>query len=461
MILLFAGFALPVWSDPFQQINFADAVHLAMNANPRIKASQATIEAANASIIETRGEGLLKLNLKINAARSDNPLNVFGYKLSQGNASFKDFGFAQFTGLNSINTTPTALDNPGYYNNFNTGIVINMPLYTGGKNSAELRRDESLLLAAQHGDQQAKSELSYDVLQAYEGVHTATQLMMIAKKEIKAANSFVRLTRSLSQQAIVIQSDVLLAETYRRSADTTFKAALAERNNQLDAFRILIGKPDSHFVPGVSVDLYSTKQSSEVLEQGALLSNSQLLSLKSRINAYRAGIHSADAAQWPQVNLQLRHDWNANTPALSGTSNTAMLEVNWELFSSGAHYGASKHAVAEYKKSLADYESVSNNIRLSLIQALRAMQTAEIQLKSSNLSTRQLVKVVRLLTKRYGLGVANLSQLLDSQSRLDSARIQQVMARYNLILAQARLLMLMNKLNPDISSSKHNWSCKA
>lgn len=442
-----------------QHINFSEAASLALSASPRINASAAGIEEAGASIIEARGNGLPSLSIQVNAARSDNPLNVFGYKLSQGSASFADFGFAQFTGPQSINTMPTALDAPGYYSNYNTGIVMQIPIFSGGRNMAELKRNEFLLLAARHGDQQARSELVYNVLKAYEGVRAADAVILVARQELKAARAFLKMTRLLSGQSLVIQSDIMLAETFSRSADAALKTAIVERNNQLDAFRILIGKPDSDLVPGESVRLLPPGKSPDGLKYTMMRSNSQLLSLKSRTSAYREGIQSADSRQWPQVNLQLRHDWNANTLALSGSSNTAMIELNWELFSSGAQSGASQRAAAQYRHSLAEYENESDNLRFTLQQTVRAIETARIQLDLSGQNARELESVVSEMKKRYGQGVANLGQLLDSQSRLDSARIQRAMAQYGLLLARARLLMLVNELRPD-SLGRHRCDGK-
>lgn len=428
-------------------INFNEAVRLALNANPRIVGSKAKIEAAHGSFIEARGSGLPKLNLVLNASRSDNPLIVFGNKLAQGKASFADFGFAQFSGPSSINTIPTALNSPGYYNNWNTGVVLNIPLYKGGATIAKMKKAESLLRAAQHGNEQAKTQLIYDLLQAYEGVHVTNKLVKIAKNALVAARTYVNLTKSLYQQAIVVQSDVYIAESYYRSAKTTLKAAIAERNNQIDAFRILIGQPDSYLLPGKFVRLFISKTPTNELIRHAYFTNSQLSTLRENVAASRSEINLVHSHNWPQINLQLRHDWNAKTLRLAGSSNTALLEMNWELFSSGEQFGASKQAIARFTQQQAELDNSADNIRLSINQALRSIQTTKIQAKTSQRNISQYIKAIRQLKQRYGQGVITLGQLLDSQVRLDTAAAQRVMAQYNLLLAEAKLLSLTNELN--------------
>lgn len=440
-------FAPKVLSGHFQPIYFDEAVRLALNTHPKMKVSEAKIKSARAAIIQARGGGLPKLNLGINASRSNNPLTVFGDKLSQGRVSFADFGLADYSSPASINTRPAALNSPGYYSNFDTGFIVNIPIFSGGKTVATLKKLEFLLDATHKGNQQAKTELVYSILETYEGVHTANKMVKISQEALQAADDYLKLAHALHQQSITTQSDILIIETYRRSIETTLKATQMERNNQLDAFRILIGQPESQWVPAKSVQLPLLKKSAEALETTAISSNPQLLSMKSNIAAHHASIKAADARKWPQLNLQLRHDWNAKTLTLAGPSNAVMLEMNWELFSSGEQYGTTQQAIAEYQQSNAEFDEAFNQVRLSIRQAMREIEVAEAHLKASKMNVRQTIQVVKDLREKYGQGLVSTGQLLDGQSRLDTAKSQQVMACYKRLLAQAKLLALINQLS--------------
>ncbi len=434
------------------EISFTEALQSALHHNPRISASQAKIDFANGSIIKSRGEGLPTLSVDVNATHSNNPLTVFGSKLSQGNASFADFGANLYTGPASVGVKPAALNSPGYYNNWNTGVVMTIPLFHGGASFAKTRRAELLMKAAQHGDQNARTQLTYDVLQYYNGVHVTKDLVRIAKQSLAMADEFIRLTRDLSKQSITIKSDVLMAENYRRSVEATLNAAVAEEKNQLDAFRDLIGQPDSALYPGKWAELVFSKKSVDQLQSQARLSNAQLQALKSTVDAERQSIKAARAQYWPQLDLQLRHDWNAYHPSLTGSSNTAMLVLNWNILTFGSQYGAAKEAYAQYNTADSALHDAANNIDLAIRETIRAMDTARVQYELSKQSTAQGQTIVKDMELRYGQGIIPLGQLLDSQSRLDTARAQQILAKYNLLLAKARLLSLINQLHPEQAS---------
>ena len=435
-----------LWPVTTHRISYPEAVRLALRNSPKIGISTADIDSAMAEITESRGAGLPKLNLELNGAQSNNPLNVFGYKLSQGNASFADFGAQQYTGINAINTKPEALNHPGYYNNFNGGFKLTVPIYSGGKASARLEGAKALLRAAHQGDESARMQLAYQVLEAYEGVLAANKIISIAKENVQEAASYRDTTKALLKLSVVIESDLLLADNYLRAAKTSLLSARIQAQNHLDEFQILIGRQQQAFVPGNPVYFPATKKKIEQLLVDAVRNNSQLRAIKSTIEANRANINSAKSASKPQVNLQLRQDWNGNSIGSGLPSNLIALGVDWQLFSSGEQSGAINKAIAEVKKVSFQLDDALNSLRLSIIQAKRAEELAKIEYVSNQANTRQGRSIVNTLKKRYGRGLVPLGSVLESQMRLTQAQSQSIQSQYNQKLAQGRLLLLTNQL---------------
>lgn len=437
-------------------ISYTEAVKLALSNNPGFKGDKTNIESAEATIIEKRGSSLPKLNFEMNAARSNNPLNVFGYKLSQGNASFADFGAAQFTGPDSLYTRPSALNQPGYYSNLDTGFNLLIPLYSGGKKTARIREARDLLEAAHHGNSAARIKLAYDILLAYEGVLASKEVISIAKEGAAVAAHFLNTTQKLKQQSIVLESDVLLAESYLQSAKTSIEAARIERQNHVDEFRMLLGLPESNVVPGVAVHFSGQKRSVDFLIKAALVNNPNLQEMQSTLKASADNIKAVKSANLPQINLQLRHDWNGDTLGSGYPSNLIGLQMNWLLFSAGEQSGIEKKAIAQFKQAGYQIDDTANRIKITLVQAVRAEQLAEIQYKTHLINAMKAQKAVHFLTSRYGRGIVPLGQLLEGQMRLNDARNQRVLSHYNKIVAHGRVLMLTNELiKPVVPSSRH------
>jgi outer membrane protein len=81
ILLMLAWWPLTVWAqDP---MSLKDAVHLALNRNKSVEASDASRKAAESRIAEARAGNLPKVNYSESWTRSDNPVFVFSSLLTQ------------------------------------------------------------------------------------------------------------------------------------------------------------------------------------------------------------------------------------------------------------------------------------------------------------------------------------------------------------------------------------------
>lgn len=448
-ILFFLCFFLvpfPVLAQSSREISFSQALHIAFDHNPRAHISAAQIESAQALVSETRARVLPKLNVELHAARSDDPLAVFASKLSQANVSFADFGLNQYTGPASIDTKPRALNNPGYYSNFNSAFKLSLPLYEGGASVARKQRAQALLQGARLGHVALKMQLAYEILQAYESVLTSAQLIHIAQQSVDAANDYLDMTQSLFAHAQVIESDVLLSKTHLRVAKMNLSEIKIERQKHLDLFRLLIGKPNSQYQPSKTVALPKQTQNLSFLLKKALIHNADVQAKQAKLEASRADIVAAKARYFPQVNLELRHDWNTNFEGASLPSNTGALAFDWLIFSSGEQSAKVKKTIAAFKQASFEFDESVNQLRQALLQAKHALALATIQDETSLANFAEAKASNQMLRARYGRALIPLGQLLESQMNLDRVRQMKVLAEYHQILAQGQLLMLTNSL---------------
>ncbi|MBU6420548.1 MAG: TolC family protein [Gammaproteobacteria bacterium] len=429
-------------------IGFQQAVERALAANPRALASRADVEAAKAGADAALGQALPSLALQLSAARSNNPLDVFGYRLAERQATFADFGLAQYAGPASLTTAPLALNQPGYANNYDTGVVLRVPLFAGGRNAANLRATRALAQAAQAGDAAARAALTYEVLQAYAGVQAAAALVSAAHQSLDAAEADLKTAESLFRQGLVIQSDVLLARARRESAQAALATAEAGARDQLESFRTLLGAPASDLVPGAPVAVSLPQGTLADLEGRALDANPQLQALAAQAAAGQAARGAASAGNWPQFDLILRHDWNADSLALRAPSNTVMATVSWQLFSSGAQSAEVRRAAAEANAAAERYRGAADDTRLAVARAWRAAESAATTAQASVLAAEQTDEAARLLALRYAQGLATLAQLQDSEARRDAERAQSVESAYRALLARAQVRLLLNQLDP-------------
>jgi outer membrane protein len=131
ILLMLVWWPLTGWAqDP---MSLKDAVHLALNRNKSVKASDASRKAAESRIAEARSGNLPKVNYSESWTRSDNPVFVFSSLLTQHQFGEQNFQIGP-------------LNRPDFLNNFQSQVTADQTLYDGGQTrhavrSAELTKD--------------------------------------------------------------------------------------------------------------------------------------------------------------------------------------------------------------------------------------------------------------------------------------------------------------------------------
>ncbi|WP_297433516.1 TolC family protein, partial [Sulfurimonas sp.] len=114
-------------------LSLDEALEILKSQNLEIKAAKIDVEAAKANEGTAAGMNWGKLTFQQDVARSNDALNVFGFKLTSREATFGDFGFSEFDGTNPniLSVAPKDLNYPGYRNLFQSKLKYELPLFTG------------------------------------------------------------------------------------------------------------------------------------------------------------------------------------------------------------------------------------------------------------------------------------------------------------------------------------------
>lgn len=434
-------------------VSFAQAVTRALSANPRVGASAALEQAAEGQVRVARGHALPSLRFQFTAGRSNDPLTVLGYRLAQHKATFSDLGLGSFAGPDSLSIAPDALDRPGYSSNFDSAVILTMPLFAGGGNLAQLHAAKAKRAAAAANKTATRTQLTFEVLRTYNGVTAARLLIDAAETARRAAKDDVKTAYSLFRRGLVIKSDVLLARANLEQAVATEQAARAAYQDMLDAFHTTIGATSTRAPePGNPVDIALPTTTLRALQETALESNPQIQALRERVIARVDERKAAEAENWPRVDLVVRHDWNAAQPALRAPSNTIMGVVSWNVFTSGAQQGGTQAASAELRAARDNLAAAEDALRLEIAQRYRATQVTAAQARAAVAAAAQAAESAHLLALRYAQGLVPIDNLLNAQARRDHARAEAVEASYQAVLARAALRAAMGDLDPQAAA---------
>jgi outer membrane protein TolC len=447
-----------------QTLSFSQCVDMALTQNPGLFATQSQIAQAQAAVNQAKGTRLPKVTISLNGVRTNDALNSFGLKLGQRGASFADFGFADFltqmpgllggtVGPNQLLAIkPDALNHPDAVTNFNTRIEAVMPLYTGGMIEGYVTQAQSYVQAAQNGDQAARQQVIFHVLQAYDGAHAARAYVEVAKQGEVAAQAYVKTIDSLVKQGVVVKSDLLTAQIFLENVRIQLQQAQNAADSALEQLHLLLGMPLSEPLdigPRVEPSLL-VGQVSELREQ-ALINHPGINAMRAQLAAAEGNIQVAKSGRYPQVGVMLRQDWNDKSAGFGANSYTLGAQLSWNVFDAGVTNAAVNRATAAKLELTSRLQEAESGVAYQVGDAMRKADEAQKRLAVHELSVTQAQEALNLVEKRYQNGVTTLVELLAARTQLDKARADRVAAQYDLAVQRAAVRLAVGKLDATLN----------
>src|SRR3990167_1642931 len=155
-----------------ESMSLEEAIETLKSQNLEIKTAQIEIETALQDAKIASGNHYGKLDFIQDFSNSDDAGNVFGFKLSSREATFGDFGFADFLtpppGTTDILTVqPNDLNYPDSRNYFQSKLKYEVPLFTGFKISSYEDIMESVTKIKKLEKSQVINEKIYEIRKSF------------------------------------------------------------------------------------------------------------------------------------------------------------------------------------------------------------------------------------------------------------------------------------------------------
>ena len=160
-------------------------------------------------------------------------------------------------------------------------------------------------------------------------------------------------------------------------------------------------------------------------------------------------IESRKSAYWPRLDFRIRDSWGRNASGIErrNGATTAELLLNYNLYRGGYDQAQEKRAV-EYQYQARDLqEKACRDVRQTLAIAYQDVVKITEQLGYLDTHRLSVEKAMQAYRQQFDIGQRTLLDLLDTQNELFEANRAYINARYDLVIAQARTLASMGKLN--------------
>ena len=397
------------------QITLSSALELAASNNFDIRIAQKELESMKAQRNQSNALFLPTIVFEETAVSTNDPLNVFGFKLKQEVVTAADFN-------------PADLNDPDAFDNFTTKLSIQQPLINPDKwleRTAAGYMVQSTKEALKH--QQFYTE--FQVKDAYFKFELTAQQVEINQEAVTTAAAFQQQALHFYEQDLISKSEYLAAQVHHLQAESALAEAAHQHEEAADQLAFLLGfEAGTPFEIEPAISTFAEEYAAPTM---AFAENSMLRSIGLQRSAAQKMSASSKATFLPSLNVFGSLEYNDDT-FFGFNANSYMIgaSLRWEIFGGYSKIATIAQRTAEYKKADIAYESASQQFKLQARKAQRTINQAATQQRFSETGITQAEEELNVRNDRFNEGLERTSDVLASQTKLAGAKLQHLQIIY-------------------------------
>jgi len=393
------------------------ALEMLQKNNLELKVSRFNEEMKAYEAVAAEGNHYGKLDLTVAGMRSNDALNVFGFKLQSREATFGDFGFSDFNPANPaiLTVQPNDLNYPGSRNHFQTKISYMLPLYTGGKLTEYGRITDALHRMSQHDTQKLVNEKVFQTKKAFYDISLIENYIQNLSKIITNIERLESIVKSMKKEGYAQEIDTLEVQARKAEAESMYNQAKLNKDLAYQFLSFLLDeevssiKKVNDMAPMPRVDT-SEVESNNIDIQKALLG---LEITEMAINAEKAN-YLPTVGAFGEFGSADDNLWNDFTQK---DSYTVGVQLTWNIFNGGIDAANLEKAKVNHLKVQDQVALAKSGIALKVKKLETEILSKNADVKSYNKQLRFAKKVYENYQGRYKEGIVSITDVLIKQSR--------------------------------------------
>ena len=337
------------------------------------------------------------------------------------------------------------------YNRSNGSLTLTQMLFDGMYTSHEVKRLGYAKLTRYYELLEASENIGLEAIRAYADVARYTELVEEAKANYVEHKQTAQHIEQRSGAGVSRRVDLEQANGRLSLAESNLLTEVSNLHDVTARYIRIMGEAPPIKMPALPEGLRLRNIPSSAVEamKTGLTNSPTINAAFENVRSAKAQIESRKAAYMPRVDFRLRESWGHNVNGWAGNSDIKVAEVvlNYNLYRGGYDLAREKQAV-EYQYQARDLqEKACRDVRQTLAIAYNDVHKLQEQLKYLDQHRLSTEKAREAYRQQFDIGQRTLLDLLDTQNEYFQASRAYIDARYNKIIAEARTLASMGKLN--------------
>jgi outer membrane protein len=411
---------------------------LSQEKNPELTLQQAIALALdqNAQILQAR-ESIAGAAAKVSESKSA------GYPVVNTQASYNRMGpIGEFT-VSMGPTIPPITMKFGIENAYNVGMNVQHSLFNWGRTQAGIDISDAGLRLSETSLELARQSAAYQVVQLFYGILVSKEALDVLNQSISLLESRLTSVKARYDSGLASNFDVLTIEVQI----ATVKARRVDTESNLQKLKLFFNKFTGRDLNAPvllkgSLHYQSPATDRESLVRTAGSNRKELEQLKHQEAMSLAQKDLSRSLDKPNVNLSLawglRNGIMPNLDVMRGNWNAGIV-LAYPLFDGFKTKSQAEQADVNLHLARMRYDDAKNSISMEVNQALVDIQANEEKIRIEEVKVRQSEQALKIADERHVKGFLSTMDLLDSQSSLDSARLNLLQAVYSAIMSKYNL----------------------
>ena len=386
------------------------------NLELKISRFDEQMKAYEATVAEGHNYG--KLDVALTGMRSNDAGNVFGFKLQSREATFGDFGFAEFDmsgQTNPLPVAPQALNYPDARNHYQTKLSYMLPLYTGGKLTEYGHITKAMQRMSQYDTQKLLNEKVFQTKKAFYDISLIENYISNLSKIIKNIDHLENIVESMKTEGYAREIDELEVQARKAEAESMYNQAKLNKDLAYQFLSFLLNEEvtsikrvndmapmpqiDSEEVMSNNLDIQKALLGLQITEMAMNVEKANYLPTIGAFGEYG----SADDELWNEFSQK--------------DSYTVGVQLKWNIFNGGIDD-------ANFEKAKVNHLKVQSQVALAKSGIALKVKKLETEILSRNADVKSFSKQLNFAKKvyenystRYKEGIVSISDVLIKQSR--------------------------------------------
>ena len=385
--------------------------------NLELKISRFNEQMKAYDAIAAKGHNYGKLDLSVAGLRSNDAGNVFGFKLQSREATFGDFGFAEFdtTNPNILGVEPQALNYPEARNHYQTKLSYMLPLYTGGKLTEYGRITDAMQRMSQYDTQKLLNEKVFQTKKAFYDISLVENYIVNLSKIIKNIDRLETIVKSMKTEGYAQEIDMLEVQARKSEALSMYNQAKLNKDLAYQFLSFLLNEEISSIVKESDMAAMPKIHGAQ-LEANNLDIQKALLGLevtKMALNVEQSNYLPTVGAfgEYGSADNELWNEFSEKDAYTIG------VQLTWNIFNGGIDNANLEKAKVNYMRVEHQVSLAKSGIALKVKKLETEILSKNADIKSNQKQLEFAEKVYENYQTRYKEGIVSISDVLIKQSK--------------------------------------------